>query len=139
MIVSTFSNDKINGQVSLSGHLEYTISGTVKNGLDSIIYEAANPANFRYSYSGSGLPYPNYQIAYDETTNKGKINLVNNQFSFTIIQPNSYYIHGGQYLVKPHVHIYFPDNSSINIELGDSIPNRSLTSLHGRPPRALKR
>ena len=140
MLVSSFDNSQLSGSIYLSGPLEYTIKGSVKEPHDFIIYEAASPAESRYSYAGSGLPFPNPDIAFQDTPNKGKVMLNDlNEFNFKLKQPNSFYIYGGQNLLKPHVNIYFPDKSKVRLELGDSIPNKSLTSLPGRPPRALNR
>ena len=51
---------------------EYTVKGfdeDIRND-DTIIFWAANPATYNGSYSGSGLPFPNPEIAYQNSINR---------------------------------------------------------------------
>ena len=98
-----------------------------------IKYTAATPPTYSSNFSGSGMPFPNEDIAYDDTPNKGIAQVINGKFSFTIKYPNSYYINMGTIYVEPHVKILLvnKDNKSIGesqvINLGQGIPFRTLT------------
>jgi hypothetical protein len=98
-----------------------------------IKYTAATPPTYSSNFSGSGMPFPNEDIAYDDTPNKGIVQVINGKFSFSIKYPNSYYINMGTIYVEPHVKILLvnKDNKSIEepkvINLGQGIPFRTLT------------
>ena len=51
-----------------------SLKDSSKNGLVKFI--AANAPDYRQSYSGSGLPFPNPEIAYENTPNKGTAKVV---------------------------------------------------------------
>ena len=100
-------------------------------------YYAANPANYLHSYTGSGLPFPNSQIAYQNTTNYGRIFINNNSYSFTIKYPNAFYAGLGSKYIDPHVIVRITDTSGkqykpIFIKLNNGLPYRTLT--HPPPP-----
>ena len=95
-------------------------------------YSAAKPPDYRQSYTGSALPFPDAQIAYQNSPNIGKYNVVNNFVSFKIYVPNSYYSHVGTRLILPHVRIDLMNTnnkiySSEIIELGEIAPFRMLS------------
>jgi len=135
-----FESPKCNGQVILNEDTKiFTIKGSCTG--TQIRYLAAAPPDFRDSYAGSGLPFPNEEIAYDNTRNKGKVTIdKEGKFEFRISYPNSYYINGGSTLIKPHLHILVDDVDLIDVKLGEPlIANRSLTNLPGRPRRTVGR
>lgn len=97
-----------------------------------LAYSAAKPPDYRQSYTGSALPFPDAQIAYQNSPNVGKIKMVGNNVSFKIHVPNSYYSHVGTRLILPHVRIDLMDMnknsySSEIIELGEIAPFRMLS------------
>ena len=105
-------------------------------------YFAGNPPTYMFSYNGSALPYPNANIAYDSNNNSGKVYIKNNDFSFTIKYPNSFYSQLGNKYIEPHVIIQITDSSgykydSVFIKLDDGIPYRSLS--HNPPINNWKR
>ena len=99
-----------------------------KNGLVKFI--AANAPDYRQSYSGSGLPFPNPEIAYENTPNKGTARVVDGNFQFSIDYPNSFYANQGTNLLPPHVLIRLCDGSDDVevVQLGEGIPHRTLSS-----------
>ena len=138
-IMASFTSDngKCSGQITVDkDNWVYTIVGGCKtDSSDKLNYVASAPATFRQSYMGSGLPYPNEEIAYDNTPNRGEAAIHNGKFSFSVISPNSYYINNGSVLVKPHVQFTIGTELFV-VSLGvEPIANRSLTSLPGRPVR----
>jgi hypothetical protein len=96
-------------------------------------YSAANPPTYNSNFSGSGLPYPTEDIAFENTPNKGVVEVVNGQFKFTIKYPNSYYTNMGTIYVEPYVNILLvkennePIGKVNRISLGNGIPFRTLT------------
>lgn len=102
----------------------------------TIIYWAANPPTYNGSFSGSGLPFPNPEIAYHNTINKGTVKTVGGHYSFKIRYPNSYYVGLGSKFVEPCVHIKIcqpnGEDKVKTIKLKNSIPFRSLDHPSGQ-------
>jgi hypothetical protein len=98
-----------------------------------IKYIAANPPTYNSNFSGSGLPYPSEEIAYENSPNKGITEIKNGEFSFTIRYPNSYYINMGTVYVEPNVKLTIVDKDNksygktVTVNLGEGIPFRTLT------------
>lgn len=96
-------------------------------------YSACNPPTYNTSFAGSGLPFPNEDVAFDNTPNRGVVEITNGYFSFSIKYPNSYYINMGTVYVAPHVKILLVNqNNEIlgevkTVNLGEGIPYRTLT------------
>ena len=96
-------------------------------------YSAANPPTYNGSFTGSGLPFPSEDTAYENSPNRGVVEVINGEFKFTIKYPNSYYINLGTVYVPPHVKILLVDDDSKPvsepqvIDLGNGIPFRTLT------------
>lgn len=114
----------------------FLISGKLNNNLYEkryIKYIAANPPTYNSNFSGSGLPYPSEEIAYENTPNKGIVEIINGQFNITIKYPNSYYINMGSKYIEPNIKLSIVDNDNNNISetmiviLGEGIPFRTLT------------
>ena len=141
-LIAQFSDSFIAGRVTCDRGV-FTISGRVKAG-DGLSFKAADPADLRLAVSGSGLPFANPSMAFDGS-NMGNAVLKNfGMFDFQITRPNSYYTHHGKVLVGPHVDLQVLDEKGIiihetRVELGKSIPNRSLTGLPGNPKRTTDR
>ncbi len=112
-----------------------TIVGQCWTSANTLQYVAAAPADCRDSHMGSGLPFPSPDIAYQSNVNHGTAPLKGGKFRFTLRQPNSYYVDCGSKLIRPHVHLYI-GSEVFNIQLGNGIPLRSLSSLPGMPNRS---
>lgn len=128
-------------QVRYDTNVTGSIDEYVKN--KKIKYIAAAPANFRFSYTGSGLPYANAEQAFEKTPNFGILNLdFNNKFSLDVFNPNSYYIGLGSILVPPCVYLQFVDITGkqkvISIQISNPIPYRALTYTDGQYTTARK-
>lgn len=114
------------------GESDLLVSGSINEFVDNgrIHYLAAAPADHRYSFHGSGLPFANPTQAFQHTPNKGVIELQQNHFEIKLRYPNSYYVALGTVLVPPTLTIeYFTSGERrvINIEIANSIPFRLLT------------
>ncbi len=128
----------IKAMVNKNGN--YNFKGHTKNYLDAlgklqgiyIQYWAPNKPTRGYSFSGSGLPFPNEEIAYEDTINKGVIKVLQGEFNFHLDYPNSYYSQMGKKLNPPQVKFRFCDGQGkimskiYTVILGNSIPFRSL-------------
>lgn len=95
---------------------------------------AANPATYSSNYSGSGLPFPNEEVAFENSENVGIAELSGGNFSFSLRLPNSYYTNMGTRYVHPEVQLQVFDtntNKSVSeiqhVNLGEGIPYRTLT------------
>jgi hypothetical protein len=120
--------------LALHGH----IVGAPGKTLDFI---AANPIGRGYSYSGSGLPFANAEMAFENTPNHGAITTDSQgDFKLEIEYPNSYYVRQGGILVNPHVYLYCKESGALHsIDVGRAIPNRSLKHLPDRYNRTIGR
>ena len=120
---------------------DYIVSGKLKNNLIKyanqqnvfVKYWASNSPNYRTSFSGSGLPFPNEEVAFQESDNIGMVKLNNDSFIIKIHYPNSYYINMGTKLIPPQIKLRLVDSKDeplsevYKINLGNSIPFRSLS------------
>lgn len=74
-------------KISITG----IITDNYKNKIKEINYTAADPPEERYSFSGTGMPFHNFNQAITKGINKGNVPVVNNKFNFELELPNSYY------------------------------------------------
>lgn len=133
MDTTTFDMGVINGMITYNDKMITITGNTPITSGGYLYYWAANPVEYKYSYSGSGLPFPNPEIAYENTTNKGRIHILNGGFSFTVITPNAYYINLGTVKIVPHINIQLYNeydeqmSEVINLKVGNGMSYRSLT------------
>lgn len=104
----------------------------VKSVDDNMIhYIAANPPDYLTSYSGSGLPFANFQQAFENTFNKGTVMLDSRGMaSIKMRFPNAYYEELGNRLVKPYVRIFYHVDGikkDLRVDVSDGLPFRTLT------------
>lgn len=97
-------------------------------------YWAPSPPDYRTSFSGSGMPFPNEEIAFNNSPNIGKVPLsMDGSFRLRLQYPNSYYKRLGAVYVRPSVKLLFRDADGnmigkvVTIVLGEGIPFRSQT------------
>lgn len=106
-----------------------TIKEQVKN--NTVYYSAANPPDYRATYTGSGLPFANQAMAFENSPNKGKAQLIDGNFEIKLMYPNSYYVGLGTVMIQPTVFLeYFTNDGkkrNTSIKLSDGIPYRMLT------------
>jgi len=137
-LISSFYDTDCIGQIYTNDNWNYVIKGQF-TGIEGLLsknlrFWASSPADMRQSYSGSGLPYPNSDIALIDSPNNGVIELSPiGSFQLNIIRPNSYYVNQGNTLIPPQLSFRLDYNGSkiYNIKIGDPIPHRSLSSLPG--------
>jgi hypothetical protein len=123
-----FDRNDFKGVIGCSKDILH-VKGIVKDPSKSlkINYWSADPVNYRYSFSGSGLPFANKEQAYSNKINIGSVKVKKSMFNFKIKVPNSYYINLGSKLIKPLLHITICGNNNYEtIEINDGIPYRFL-------------
>jgi hypothetical protein len=127
--VKIMKNDKDN-TIVLNGVLNSSISLPTDS---QIKYWAANSPTFNGSFSGSGLPFPNENVAFTKSKNSGLAKINGENFSFNIKTPNSYYKNMGALYVDPEVKIQVVDKNEKgiskiqSIKVANGIPFRTLT------------
>ena len=97
-----------------------------------IEFTGPKPPDYRQSYSGSALPYPNKSMAYDKTPTYGSFACEEARCAITIDLPNAYYTHLGTHMVHPYLDVTgFDDRRRpvhrARVELGEVAPYRRLT------------
>jgi len=113
------------------------IQGSIKNYTlyKYITIIAPNPINRMSNYSGSGLPYPNYEIAFENTPNIHKIE-ASGIFNISFKYPNSFYMPDGINKIKPSIYFIFTryNNNSFRLqyELEDKNALRTLINRSSR-------
>lgn len=128
--VSVMDNNK--GNYVFEGNIKSYL-GELGNIQDIYIqFWAPSKPTRGYSFPGSGLPFPNEAIAYQDTTNKGAILITGGKFTFNLEYPNSYYSDMGKTYNPPQVKFQFCDGNGktmskvYTVILGDGIPYRTL-------------
>jgi hypothetical protein len=87
---------------------------------------AANPPDNLSNYSGNALPFPCFDIAFDNTINKYMIPS-NGYFNTVFKYPNSYYKSDGRTKVISPI-VFLLDDNNITFELNDKCKLKTLTS-----------
>ena len=119
-------------QIEVNGQMNNSLSEISKGNNLFVKYWASNPPDMRSSFAGSGLPFPNEEIAFSGSKNCDVVKAYGDRFRFFVKRPNSYYTNMGTQLVPPQVYYQICDkygNCIGNrgcIQLGTSIPNRRL-------------
>ena len=92
-----------------------------------ILYWAANPPGYNTSFSGSGIPFPNPNIAFDDTPNKGAVRVMNGKFTVYLHYPNSFYVEFGKDYVPPRIYYSScsdPTGEILYVDIHNEIPSR---------------
>lgn len=119
-----------NGTLSIEGTMVLSLS-TVK----SVEIFATNPIQRTGSFMGSAMPYPNADIAFDNTPNR--YNIVTQSFYTKFWYPNSYYTADAREKVLPSLFIKITHIGSENptyyrFELPDPFQLRTATHRSDR-------
>ena len=128
--VRTANDPKRRGIYQISGALQGSFASL--SGPLYVKYWGANPPDYLSNFSGSALPYPNEEVAFENTVNKGVVEVRGGSFSFRLHYPNSYYVEMGSKYVKPQVKFILVDGANrqlsplYEINLGNGVPYRSL-------------
>lgn len=137
----TSANGNCQGKIFTDEKWNITVNGICKvSGASFVKYASSAPPDIRMSYMGSGLPYPNEEVAYEGSVNVGKAPINNGTFTFNLVSPNAYYKENGSKLVAPHVHFTIgSEYFDIPLPMARQFPNRSLTAMVDRRNRSTGR
>ena len=126
LCTGAISKSPSDGDVVITGKLKGHFGG-------SLVYWAASPPDYNTSFSGSGLPFPSAEVAFQNTQNVGKVEVVGGSFRFKINHPNSYYTKNGGVHVPPRVYfkhcsagteVFQLDMPSLKVPFRDSLRAR---------------
>ncbi len=132
MLEDLLENENISCKV-LRENINIYIDCIIKDEMlnNEVYYYAANTPDRLTNFSGSGLPFPSREVAFEGSPNIGR-KLINNetkQFRLELLRPNTYYDENYE-LVEPEVIIkYVLKNNKtrvLNIPIDNKIPFRSL-------------
>ncbi len=122
------NNDQI---LVISGTLKgklYLLSATKHLTLE---YKASASPTMGHSFTGNGIPYPSEFVAFEKSSNSGKVDVVNGKFLFSIEYPSAYMRLGGTSRIPPEVQIRVLDyntNTPVShwqqIYIGEGRPHR---------------
>lgn len=118
---------KPNGRLRVKGHVKQ-IAGTV----GAIIY-AAKPIDRMTNYTGSGLPFPCSDIAFEGTPNFFRVTEPSGAFDLDFAYPNGYYTTDAYEKISPSVFVtlYWKDPSReetmVRLPLEDPLKLRTLS------------
>jgi len=120
-----FTNDFVSCMITLNG-MNVNIKGSLRNPsvYKKKIVIAPAPSSKLTSFSGSALPFPNEEIAFENTKNLFEIKndgVIETIFAY----PNSYYSPDGLTKIKSPIIFIFDDNKFI-VELNDLCPLKTL-------------
>ena len=125
-----FNNEYASGEIQV---LDKTvkITGSLKTNLKAHII-ASNPPDKLANYSGSYLPFPSTEIAFENTINKHDI--INNSFNVTFSYPNSYYcLSSGEDKIPPAIFFVINYDNKEKISLRIDLPDKcNLKTLKSR-------
>ena len=114
-------------QLIVKGH----INEHIKDG--KLYYVAAAPPDYRATFTGSGLPFASQVQAFENTPNKGSVDVQGHggEFEIHLMTPNSYYVGLGTVYIPPMLYLeYIAENGTkrnVSVKLSRGIPYRSLT------------
>jgi hypothetical protein len=112
-------------------HFDTLLEGIIPDNIDNnrIFYYAASPADYRTTFTGSGLPFHSKSQAFYETPNIGNQQLIQNKFSIKLQKPNAYYDNLAGPIVDPCLYLYYFINNikkEMMIPLKERIPFRDI-------------
>jgi len=140
---SNITDDQFQGEVYCLND-GYLVQGTTYGTGTKVRYWAANSPDSHLSLTGTALPFPNREVAFNPSMNVG--NVVSDdrgRISFQITHPNSYYTCTGRQLIPPHLNFAIDFGNGQEklyyVPLNNGYRSRSLTNLPGRPNRSTGR
>lgn len=136
-----FNDEYTSFSVAFNGdHSLLQITGSVKNNAlyNNVVIIAANPIDRMSNYSGSGLPFPNYEIAFENTPNIHKVDS-SGLFNISFKYPNSFYMPDGINKIIPSIYFVITSDANgannsfrIQYELHDIVALRTLVNRSAR-------
>jgi len=97
---------------------------------NTVSFIAASPPDYRTSFTGSGLPWSSWKQAFENTPNKGTIDIGSGEAIIQIVYPNSFYSGLGTVIVPPTLYLEYSTGGQERkkaIKLSDGVPYRLLS------------
>ena len=108
-IEAVVSKNPIDGTVTVKGHISGL--GAIQQ---KIHWNASSPSTRGIGFAGAGLPYPNKDIAYENSPNKGIVDSPNGSFTIQLTGlPNGYYSGLGSIYIPPTVEFIAVANEKV--------------------------
>lgn len=133
-----FQNSLVQCNVQVLGKCEgIRIKGTVlnRNNYDTVMILAPNPIDKRSSYSGTGLPFPCADVAFEGSPNMKEIDM-SGVFDVDFSYPNSYYTVANKKKVISSIFFILDKveggKEFVRFELRDMYPLRTLVNRESR-------
>ena len=120
-----------NGTLQLTGHIKQM--GMAHD----VIVSAPNPIDRMTTFTGSGLPFPCAQIAFENTPNMAQITNPTGEFNLKFLYPNGYYTTDAFTKIEPSIFVtlYWKDETKektvVRLPLVDGLPLRTLNYRPG--------
>lgn len=153
MFITRFSNNMLSGKIVCDRGV-YIVTGQVQQpqGRVRLFYRSPEPTNLLQSIAGSGLPFPNPEMAFGPV-NSGEARLdESGNFKFQVLRPNTYYEVGdiangigqGKLLALPRLNFRTVSANNVTNDLSVILDNqitplRSLTNYPGKRIRSTGR
>jgi hypothetical protein len=134
-VTATVVRNPATGHLTVSGSIH--VLGPFKQTIDWI---AAAPVTRGISFSGSGQPYPNRAIAFEETPNKGSVESLDGRFHIELTGiPAGYYSGLGAVYVPPCIefHVRSPEGQTGEARLWIAETAAPFRWIGGAPPTLL--
>lgn len=134
-----FDNEYVQCVVEIDEKEMLRVYGTIKQmrGIREAIIKAPNTIDRMTTYTGSGLPFPCAQIAFENTPNIIKVTDPTGNFDTRFSYPNSYYTIDGHTKIESSIFftIYWKNQEKektiVRLPLTDSLPLRTLNYRPG--------
>lgn len=132
-----YNNQYVNCTINNTNKFnKINIKGNVNNPAiyNSMLLIASNPIDRMTNYSGSGLPFPCSDIAFENTPNKHIIES-SGLFDIEFFYPNSYYSQGGNTKIISSIFFILESNGNkeyIRFQLPDMCVLRTLRNRENR-------
>lgn len=118
-------------KLHLKGYVKQMAAAT------DVIISAPKPIDRMTNYTGSGLPFPCAQIAFENTPNMARLTDPSGSFELTFTYPNGYYTTDAFTKIEPSIFVtlYWKDASKektiVRLPLKDPLPLRTLSYRPG--------
>jgi len=132
-----FDDEILYCKIDFNNYSEIYVSGNIKNPerYKKLLLIAPNPIDRMTNYSGSGLPFPCADIAFENTPNKHII-LSSGVFSVTFLYPNSFYMPNGRDKIISSIFFSLTDANNTTTHIRYELKNiNALRTLINRSSR----
>lgn len=120
-----------NGTLHITGNIKQMAMAR------EVIIHAPNPIDRMTNYTGSGLPFPCAQVAFENTPNFARITEPSGVFNLQFSYPNAYYTTDAHTKIEPSLFVTFywkeegKEKTVVRLPLTDGLPLRTLNYRPG--------